>query len=290
MIRREARLRREFVYRKSLEEKQGAIQNRRDRVKKAMSKNASIPTDLREGALDDVKEFAWGGQTDNVDDEYRWAGCEDPNIVVTTSRSPSSRLKMFAKEVKLIIPNSRRINRGGNDIKSIVNACKANSVSDLILLSETRGVPDSMIVSHLPHGPTTYFNLSNVTMRHDVEGVEHMPEQYPHLIFHKINSVVGHRVSKVLKYLFPVPKEDSRRVVTFANTEDFISFRQHSYKTGEGGEIELKELGPRFEMRPFRILMGTIDNADACETEWELRSHINRKKDILAIVEDEDDE
>lgn len=46
-----------------------------------------------------------------------------------------------------------------------------------------------------------------------------------------------------------MPKEDSKRVLTFANTEDFISFRQHAYGRGEGGEIELKELGPRFELR-----------------------------------------
>ena len=29
----------------------------------------------------------------------------------------------------------------------------------------------------------------------------------------------------VLKYLFPVPKADSKRVITFANQEDYISFR-----------------------------------------------------------------
>jgi len=117
MIRREARLRREFIHRKSLEEKQGAIQNRRDRVKKSMSKNASIPTDLRETAVTDAKEFAWGGQTDNVDDEYRWAGCEDPNIVLTTSRNPSSKLKMFAKVAVLVqivtVDLSRSLTSGG---------------------------------------------------------------------------------------------------------------------------------------------------------------------------------
>lgn len=32
-----------------------------------------------------------------MDDEYRFAGCEDPKIVVTTSRNPSAKLKMFAK-------------------------------------------------------------------------------------------------------------------------------------------------------------------------------------------------
>ena len=31
------------------------------------------------------------------DSEYRWAGAEDPHVVVTTSRDPSSRLKQFAK-------------------------------------------------------------------------------------------------------------------------------------------------------------------------------------------------
>ena len=32
-----------------------------------------------------------------MDDEYGWAGVEDPKVVITTSHSPSSRLKQFAK-------------------------------------------------------------------------------------------------------------------------------------------------------------------------------------------------
>lgn len=40
------------------------------------------------------------GVTNHVDDEYRWAGVEDPKIMITTSRDPSSRLKMFAKVSK----------------------------------------------------------------------------------------------------------------------------------------------------------------------------------------------
>jgi len=32
-----------------------------------------------------------------VDDEYKWAGVEDPKLMVTTSRDPSSKLKQFAK-------------------------------------------------------------------------------------------------------------------------------------------------------------------------------------------------
>ena len=48
-----------------------------------------------------------------MDDEYAHAGEEDPRVLITTSRDPSTRLVSFAKELKLIFPNSKRINRGG---------------------------------------------------------------------------------------------------------------------------------------------------------------------------------
>lgn len=67
--------------------------------------NTEIPTDLKRGALALQRASEWddeGGEhvTAHEDDEYRWAGVEDPKIVVTTSREPSSRLKMFAKVLK----------------------------------------------------------------------------------------------------------------------------------------------------------------------------------------------
>jgi U3 small nucleolar ribonucleoprotein protein IMP4 len=86
---------------------------------------------------------------------------------------------------------------------------------------------DAMIVSHFPHGPTLYFTLHNVTLRHDIESYRSstVSEQYPHLIFENFSSRLGERVRDCLKYLFPVPKEDSKRVMTFSNEDDFISFR-----------------------------------------------------------------
>lgn len=38
-----------------------------------------------------------------MDDEYKWAGVEDPKVMVTTSRDPSSRLKMFAKVCSILL-------------------------------------------------------------------------------------------------------------------------------------------------------------------------------------------
>lgn len=43
-----------------------------------------------------------GAAIDDIDDEYRHAGVEDPKVFITTSHDPSSRLKMFAKVIKLV--------------------------------------------------------------------------------------------------------------------------------------------------------------------------------------------
>lgn len=137
---------------------------------------------------------------------------------------------MFVKEIRLIIPNSQRMNRGNYEMKQLVDACRANHVTDFIIVHEHRGVPDGLVISHLPYGPTAYFTLSDVVMRHDIENIGTMSEQYPHLIFHNFKSSLGERVMNILKYLYPVPKEDSKRVITFANHDDYISFRHHVYK------------------------------------------------------------
>lgn len=129
MLRRQIRERREFIYRKSVEQKQRAIQEKRDIVRNAVDNNTALPTHLRKEAVELVEGSYWGDQADTVDDEYRWAGCEDPKVVITTSRDPSSSLKRFAKEIKLSIPNSQTVNRGSHDVKSIIQACKGANVS-----------------------------------------------------------------------------------------------------------------------------------------------------------------
>lgn len=299
MLRRQARLRREYLYRKSVEEKHRTMMDRKSRLKSALNENRKIDGDLRRTALQLQKSGEWddmggemsgildpdGALTSHEDDEYRWAGVEDPKIMVTTSSDPSSRLKMFAKEIRLIFPNAQRMNRGHYEMKQLVQACRANNVTDFIIVHETRGDPDGLIVCHLPYGPTAYFHITNVVMRHDIPDIDTMPEQHPHLVFHNFKSKLGGRVQNILKYLFPVPREDSHRVVTFTNYDDSILFRNHLYsKTGGGKNIELKELGPRIQMRLYKIILGTLDQGEAADTEWVFRPYMNttRKRRFLS--------
>lgn len=265
-------------------------------MKRALDDNRLIDTDLRRRALQLQKAADWdddapkeavligtemgGGGGSHIDDEYRWAGVEDPKIMITTSRDPSSRLKMFLKELKLIFPNAQRMNRGNYEMKQLVEACRANDVTDFIIVHEHRGQPDGLVVCHLPYGPTAYFNLSDVVMRHDIPEIGTMSEQYPHLVFHNFKSKLGERVQNVLKYLFPVPKEDSKRVVMFANLDDYILFRQHTYRRTAGGgrEVDLEEVGPRMTLRLYQLKQGTLDQGDAADTEWALKPFMNTAK------------
>lgn len=284
MLRRQARLRREYIYRKSVEDRERTIQEKKTRLKSAIDDNKMIPADLQDNAIALQKTLDWDdkgadGLTTHVDDEYKWAGVEDPKIMVTTSRDPSSKLKQFAKEIRLLFPNAQRINRGNYEVKQLLDACRANNVTDIIIVHEHRGVPDGLIVCHLPFGPTAYFNLSNVVMRHDIPDVGTMSEAYPHLIFNNFSSKLGNRVKSILKYLFPVPKDDSRKVMTFSNDDDYISFRHHVYKKVEGGRgLELQEVGPRFEMKVYQIILGTLDTVSSSDIEWVFRPYMNTAK------------
>lgn len=314
MLRRDARLRKEYLYRKGLEAQEAKMHARTQEignVLKGTSEHDTISYSLRKDAVALAKRALYDegldgmskiylfskplGPRTSIDDEYGGAGERDPKILITTSRDPSGRLQQFAKELRLIIPNSQRINRGNSILEDLVKASRQNEVTDLILLHEHRGIPDTMIVCHFPYGPTTYFSLSNVLLRHDVQeqgdaasdsvtaASKPVSEVYPQLIFSGFTSKVGERVKSVLKYLFPVPKPDSKRVISFVNQNDYISFRHHMVVKGSSKpvrsaeEVEIDEVGPRFDLRPYQIKLGTVEAAEA-DTEWSLRPYMNTAK------------
>uniref|UniRef100_A0A7E4ZWY8 Brix domain-containing protein n=1 Tax=Panagrellus redivivus TaxID=6233 RepID=A0A7E4ZWY8_PANRE len=280
MIRRGVRERREFIYRRTLDGKKREIEERKEKEK---------PKSVAAPKADKSKAAPAVANPTDMDDEYRWAGVNDPIVCITTSHNPSSKLKQFAKEVALVIPNSMRVNRGNNDIKSIMKACKDNGVSDVIFLHETRGRPDSMVISHLPHGPTAFFSLHDVVMRHDMPDMGTMPEQFPHLMFEGMNSKVGQRVTSILKYIFPVPKKESKRVIFLGDVdkEDYIFFRHFMSTKDENGDQSLTEIGPRFTLFLYAIINDTVDNERAAQSEFSFKPYLRNGKKVLSIPQEE---
>lgn len=284
MIRRQARERKEYLYKKSIELQEAAQLEKRQRLKAALASGKAVSKELSDD-VDLHKNFRYDeSEQVNIDDEYSaMSGVNDPRIIVTTSRNPSVKLLQFSKEIKLMFPNSMKLNRGNYIIPELVKSCQKAAINDLIVLHEHRGIPTSLTVSHFPHGPTAIFTLHNVKLRHDLPNMGNISEVYPHLIFENFTTKLGERVVQVLKHLFPPgAKKDSSRVITFINNEDFISVRHHVYIRTKDG-VELSEVGPRFEMRLFELRLGLLDNKDA-DVEWKTRRFLRTasRKNYLA--------
>lgn len=101
MNRRQTRLRREYLYRKSLELKERQIYEKKQLIKKALEEGKPIPSHLKKDSdqltSTLLKDLAQQEPTTHMDDEYAKAGLYDPKVVITTSRDPSSRLQQFSK-------------------------------------------------------------------------------------------------------------------------------------------------------------------------------------------------
>ncbi len=56
-----------------------------------------------------------------------------PNRLVQPPQPP--------QEMKLVVPNAQRINRGGMVLRELVEACRGHDYTDIIVLHEHRGEP-----------------------------------------------------------------------------------------------------------------------------------------------------
>lgn len=280
--RRQVRLRREYLHRRSLEGKEREVYEKKRQIREALASGKAIPTELRAEEAELRRLLTYDDPPPALDDEYARTlrGERLAKVCVSTSRDPSSRLKQFAKELKHLL-NCTNVNRGNTRIGELVEATRNAEFSDLIVVHETRGQPDGLVVCHLPLGPTAYFTLSNCVLRHDVDAPNYSVDSAPHLIFHNFDGGkrLANRFMTILKCLFPTAKSDAKRIVTFYNKDDTLSFRHHHHGR-QGKEVSLEELGPRFEMMPYKLKLGTID-APESDTEWVLRPYMNTARKIL---------
>lgn len=228
MIRRQARERRDYLYRRALTLRDAELASKRAALKASLASGKPLSKDVADDEAlradfkyDESRADRTVEEELGLDDEYaQLSGVVDPRILVTTSRDPSSRLGTFAKEMRLLLPTSVRLNRGNLILNNLVDSAKSSGLSDIVLLHEHRGTPTALTVSHFPHGPTASFSLHNVVLRADIPNSARgtVSESYPHLIFEGFESKLGKRVVQVLKHLFP-PREATakigNRVVTY---------------------------------------------------------------------------
>ncbi|MCJ1432754.1 snoRNA-binding rRNA-processing protein imp4 [Xylographa pallens] len=299
MIRRQARQRRDYLYRRALTLRDAEIASKRSALKASLASGKPLlPSIANDTTLRADYKYDESQPSDpsglGLDDEYaHLSGIVDPRVLITTSRSPSTRLGAFAKEIRLLLPTAIRLNRGNLVLPHLVASANAAGLSDVVILHEHRGTPTALTVSHLPHGPTASFSLHNVLLRHDLPAAARgtVSEAYPHLVFENFSTALGRRVVQILKHLFPprdavtaaTPSQKlGNRVVTFVNREDSIEVRHHVFVKTGFRSVELAEVGPRMTMRLFEIKGGTVEAKEG-DVEWHLNQYTRtgRKKEYL---------
>ena len=100
-IRREIRLRKDFLYRKQVDAQQTIRNDKKRKIKSALEEGKALPTELifeaRQLQHESELDLDQTDEPAEIDDEYANAGSREPKVCITTSRDPSSRLKQFAK-------------------------------------------------------------------------------------------------------------------------------------------------------------------------------------------------
>ena len=78
---------------------------------------------------------------------------------------------------------------------------------------------DTLILSHLPEGPTATFRVTSTKLRKEIVNHGAIPTQtQPELIMNNFDTMLGHRIGRMLAALFPqIPNLETRRVVTMHN-------------------------------------------------------------------------
>ena len=106
----------------------------------------------------------------------------------------------FPKELRLIFPNSQRLNRGNYVLSQLVQACRANEVTDLILVHEHRGEPGRLTICNLISNLDIGRSRSLSTFCLNWKDIKIMPNQVTVLI-KKTRNIFEHTVI-LMAYIF----------------------------------------------------------------------------------------
>ncbi|EKX47083.1 hypothetical protein GUITHDRAFT_137695 [Guillardia theta CCMP2712] len=215
---------------------------------------------------------------DEEEDEFRkYFDGEPPRTIITTNNHPSKPLIELVKSLLVLIPGSYYYSRRNYNIKDICKWAGERGFTNLIILGQGlqlgghKKLPCSMLLIHLPEGPTLHFRLSSVKLPDQIKNHARATKHKPELILNNFTTRLGQRVSRAFSSLFPQdPQFTGRRVVTFHCQRDYVFVRHHRYifpDDKQGEKARLQEIGPKFTLKLKSMQAGTFDSSRG-EYEW----------------------
>ena len=101
----------------------------------------------------------------------------------------------------------------------VVSQAVENKYTDVIVINEDNRVPNGLLLSHLPDGPTAHFKLSNVKISKEIRrDYREITAHRPEVILNNFTTRLGHTVARMMACLFHYdPEFRGKRAVTFHN-------------------------------------------------------------------------
>lgn len=184
----------------------------------------------------------------------------EPKVLITHSNITPWRIRKFLRELRSCIPSAKVFQRKRVPLKTVIRQATARDYTHVIVLHHDKTVPNGLIISELPDGPTAHFRISNVQIRKEIKRCDRHTLHKPEVILNNFNTRLGHRIGRLFATMFDQdPEFVGRQVVTFHNQRDFIFFRRHRYVFRKNMRVGLQELGPRFTLKLRSLQKGTFD-------------------------------
>ena len=214
--------------------------------------------------------------TDEAFDEFAnyFSGSKTPKIMLTTSKSPSGKIwKPFIQDLLTLFPFWIYKKRGPETIDQLQKSAIEEDFTDLIVLNIDKGEVNSLLLVHLPIGPSAFFKLDGITLRKLIRNHGSPTGHAPELILNNFGTRLGRRIGRMLHSICPSnPEFKGRQVVTMHLQRDFIFFRAHRYRFDDTEHARLQELGPRFTLKLRYLQAGLFDPING-EYEWSVGQH-----------------
>ncbi|PIK54114.1 hypothetical protein BSL78_08993 [Apostichopus japonicus] len=183
-----------------------------------------------------------------------------PKVLITHSNRTVWRIRKFLRELRSTIPSSKVFRRKNIRLKRVIQQAISKDYTHVIVLHHDKTVPNGLIISQLPNGPTAHFRISNVRIRKEIKRCGLHTYHKPEVVLNNFGTRLGHRVGRLFATMFEQdPEFVGRQVVTFHNQRDYIFFRRHRYVFKKNMRVALQELGPRFTLKLRSLQKGTFD-------------------------------
>lgn len=210
------------------------------------------------------------------DDEDQDEPNNEPKILITTHEMRISfQTYKLCRELTRVLPNAHYFYRKNTRLTKIIPEAIKRDYSAMIVINEDRKIPNGMLISLFPDGPTMNFKMSSVKLSDEIKGasVSGFTKHKPEIILNHFNTRLGLQIGRSFAAIFPPdPQYEGRHCITFHNQRDYIFFRHHRYIFRNAKKVGLQELGPKFTLKLRSLQKGTYDTKFG-EYEWVQKRH-----------------